>query len=121
MAHFATLLQVDKDLNTHTKDSLRRLKVEAGDEGVQELTEWKPVSDYWTAQPHDRLHIFVKLPAAGEWGSSLVNMNNADGIVPPFPVSATSCFHLLPVSFALLVYLSRSPADRRVSSCSWRW
>ena len=68
VAHFATLSQVDIDLNTHTEDSLSRLDIKEGDEGVQKLTEWKHVSHYWSPQlPSGRLHVFVKLPAAGEW------------------------------------------------------
>jgi hypothetical protein len=69
VAHFATLSQVDIDLNTHAADSLGRLDIKEDDEGVQKLTEWiKPVSHYWSPQlPIGRLHVFVKLPAAGEW------------------------------------------------------
>jgi hypothetical protein len=71
VAHFATLSQVNIDLNTHAEDFLSRLDIKEDDEGVQKLTEWKPVSHYWSPQgpqlPSGRLHVFVKLPAAGEW------------------------------------------------------
>jgi hypothetical protein len=70
VAHFATLSQVDIDLNIHT-DSLSRLDIKEYDEGVQKLTGWMHISRYWSPQgprlPSGKLHIFVKLPAAGEW------------------------------------------------------
>jgi hypothetical protein len=68
VAHFSTLSQVNIDLNTHTEDFLSRLDIKEHDEGVQKLTEWKRVSYYWSPHlPRDRLHVFVKHPAAGEW------------------------------------------------------
>jgi hypothetical protein len=64
---FATLSQVNIDLNAHTEDSLRRLDIKEDDEGVQKLIQWKPVSNYWPTQPaNDMLQIFVRSPA-GEW------------------------------------------------------
>jgi hypothetical protein len=60
--------QVNIDLDAHTKDSLRRLDIKEDDVDVQELKEWKPVSYYWLTQAAlERLHIFVRLPADGEW------------------------------------------------------
>ena len=67
VVHFATVWQVDVDLNAHDKDSISRLEIEEDDKGVQKLTEWNLVSNYWSSQsPNGRLDIFVKLPAAGE-------------------------------------------------------
>ena len=58
--------QVDIDLKTHDKHSISRLKLESL-QGVEELTSWKSISDYWPAQPpSDHLHITVKVPATGE-------------------------------------------------------
>ncbi|KAK2462631.1 hypothetical protein APHAL10511_005364 [Amanita phalloides] len=61
LAKNLTLLMVDIDLNTHTRDSLSQLAIKEGD-GVQML-DWTRVSEIWPNQPADRrLHIFVKLP-----------------------------------------------------------
>jgi hypothetical protein len=60
-------------------DSLRQLAINENEEGVQELTDWAPVSYFWPAQPaDDRLHIFVKLPAAGEKRLSFLFMTSSD-------------------------------------------
>jgi hypothetical protein len=67
VAHSSTLWQVDVDLNAN-EDSLPQLTITGDDESVQ-LRDWKPISYYWLKQPaNDRLHIFVKAPAAGELG-----------------------------------------------------
>ncbi|KAK2459274.1 hypothetical protein APHAL10511_008695, partial [Amanita phalloides] len=61
LAKNLTLLMVDVDLNTHTRDSLRQLAIKEED-GIQML-DWTRVSEVWPNQPADRrLHIFVKLP-----------------------------------------------------------
>jgi hypothetical protein len=36
--------------------------------GAKELEEWKRVFHYWKPSFNDMLHVFVKIPAAGEWG-----------------------------------------------------
>jgi hypothetical protein len=68
VAQLSTLRQVDVDLNDHDEDSLQSLVITKDDKGVHKLMGWKPISDYWAVQPaNDRLHVFVKLPATGEW------------------------------------------------------
>ena len=43
--------------------SLRELKFDVGQDGVEELTAWNRVSEYWEDPPaSDKIHIFVKLP-----------------------------------------------------------
>ena len=58
--------QVNIDLETLNKHSLSHLKLESL-QGVEELTSWKSVEEYWSNQPPTTyLHIIVKNPAAGE-------------------------------------------------------
>ncbi len=73
------ILQVEVALNGHDETSLSNLAINDAGEGVQKLTAWKPVSEYWHTQPSDSiLSVFVKPPATGELSSSPVNMNIAD-------------------------------------------
>jgi len=59
------LLKVDIHLDAHNDDSLRQLTINKNDEGVQRLTDWKPVSNFWLTQPaSDRLHIFAAVTDA---------------------------------------------------------
>ena len=67
MAYFATHLQVNVNLNTFDDDSLSHLKLEENDEGVEKLTPWKSVFEYWSNQPpSEHLHIIVKVRGTGE-------------------------------------------------------
>jgi hypothetical protein len=81
------ILQVEVALNGHDETSLSNLTINDAGEGVQKLTAWKPVSEYWHTQPSDSiLSVFVKPPATGELSSSPVNMNIADVMVSPAPI-----------------------------------
>jgi hypothetical protein len=67
-AHFATLEQVDIDLDNHDEDSLKHLKLNEHDQNVDKLITWKAISFYWPPgeQPHgDKLQIIVRCPATG--------------------------------------------------------
>ena len=67
MAHFATVWQVDVDLNAYDEDSISHLEINEDHEGVQKLAAWNLVSNYWSGpSPYGRLDIFVKLPTASE-------------------------------------------------------
>jgi hypothetical protein len=81
--------QVDIYLNTHTKDSLSRFDVKEDDKGVQKLTEWELVSDYWSTQPaNGRLQVFVNLPASGELKLVIpVCTNSTNNVTAPSPPS----------------------------------
>ena len=73
------ILQVEIALNDQDRTPLSNLAIDEGDEGVQKLAEWKPVSEYWKTQPSaDILSVFVKYPATGELSSSPVDIYIAD-------------------------------------------
>ena len=73
--------QVDIDLNAQTEELLSELKIREDDEGVAKLISWETVSHYWSAQPTLKaIHVFVRLPAAGECRSLLPHIRSADDI-----------------------------------------
>jgi hypothetical protein len=84
VAHLSMLGQVDICLDSHG-DSLQQLAITEDGEGVQNLTEWKLISEYWDEQPADgRLHIFVKPPTTGECALRLCIYHSANTLwIPP--------------------------------------
>ena len=64
--------QVDIDLNGRTEQSLALIGDTLEIRGAPEIEEWKKLSAVWQNQPpDDRIHLFVKLPASGEWKTLL--------------------------------------------------
>ena len=72
MADPAICFQVDETLKGVSKQSIRKRKFKAGENGAEELEECESVSKYWKHQPADKkIHFVVKRPA-GAWVYQLV-------------------------------------------------
>jgi hypothetical protein len=93
--------QIDINLDGWKGSDLRDLEIEVGNEDVQELMDWRRVSDFWPEQPRsDTLQVFVKILRRDEQGEcvSLVVSISICGIADIF---AYSLCHLI-LHFLLL-------------------